>query len=95
MVCYAGKIKMKILLLLCLILFAHTLRRCWCSMLSLYNHKPLHQQRDRLHIRQILGHLWEVIKRVIVKKAIENAAVSVKASVEFLQFNYEYCIFNC
>jgi len=24
------------------------LRRCWCSMLSLYNHKPLHQQRDKV-----------------------------------------------
>jgi len=25
------------------------LRRCWCSMLSLYNHKPLHQQPDTVN----------------------------------------------
>ena len=25
------------------------LRRCWCSMLSLYNHKTLHRQRDAVN----------------------------------------------
>ena len=28
---------------------AGRLRRCWCSMLSLHNHKPLHQQPDTVN----------------------------------------------
>ncbi len=31
------------------ILKRSNLRRCWCSMLSLYNHKPLHQQPDTVN----------------------------------------------